>query len=191
MSDQPTPLQLAALVEEAVKALVKQPPNDTELADVIGTMDRAERMLKETRLSWERVVHELEPIPVTDRKRQPKRQSTRERAPVAQGGRYELVPKTKTVRSYNFPAVVTDVQRVTEWETLRTLLELNRADALRFSFQWTNLKKFLSQHRVPLRLAYVEVSDDDGSDGFMVGEVEVPNGVRKKWIADNQEEDPT
>ncbi|MCP4897360.1 MAG: hypothetical protein GY906_10350 [bacterium] len=181
MAEQPTSLELVKLLESAATALVHMPPEDDEVADVISIMDRCERLLKTTRRSWERkIVTEMEPIPQAKRVRQPKRKSTRDVAPVAQSQDFELQPITETERTYNFPATVTNIQRVTGWDTLRTLLELNRADALRFQFQWTNLKTFLKQVRVPMTLAFEPVDDDDGIEGYMVGEYEKNTGRFKK-----------
>lgn len=176
---EPTSLELAHQVEQAVQALTKLPPRDEELADVIGTMDRTEKLLAKTRRSWERVVHELEPIPQAERVRKPKRATTTEHAPRAQGQQYELQPKYTTVRSYNSPAILVAVQKATEWDTLRTLLELQRMGALRWTWTWTPLKKALADLRVPLRVAFEEVDDDTGANEAMVGEVKRQSGVKK------------
>ena len=179
MAEQPTPLQLVELISEATDALIKNPPSDDELADVIGHMDRIATKLRNTRLKWERIVHELPPIPKEDRVRKVTRKTA---TPRAQGRDFELVPQFTIVRSYNTQAIFAEIQRETGKATLDLILELNRADALRFKWQWTNLKKYLRSVRVPLKLAYVEVSDEDGTDGFMVGEIEKPAGVKKVYI---------
>jgi hypothetical protein len=160
--------RLAAL-KAAALAVIHEPPTDDELADTVGAMREMEVLLADTRRRWERIAYELPPV----------ESKTRGEPPTVRGREYELVPQYKIERSFNTPAILVAIQRVTEWDAWQVLLEARRADAVRWTWRWTDLNKFLSRLNVPLHKAYVEVTDDDGTAAPMVGEVRKEAGVKR------------
>jgi len=176
-----TTLALVKQLSELVDAICSRPPTDDELADVIGHMSRIETKLGTTRRSWERITHELPPIPRSDRTRRVDK-NTRAASPTAQGRDFELVPQFKTVRSYNTGAILLAVSEATGWDTWRTMLEARRADAVRWSWRYTDLRNWLRSLGVTVSTGGQETSDDDDVTGPMIGEIKKPNGVKKVYI---------
>jgi len=178
MSDEVTLNSRLAALSDLVAAVCRMVPTDDELADTVGELNRLERQLAATRRRWEKAAFEMPPVRDHD-KTQRVDPAVRASTPTAQGQRYELVPQYKTVRSFNTPSILVGVQRVTEWDTWRVLLEASRAGAVRFTWRYTDLKKFLASLNVPLAVGFEEVDDDSGVDAPMVGEVRRESGVKK------------
>ena len=174
------------MLESAAKLVCDHLPKDDELADASGIMRRVEVLLGDTRRSWERVAAELPPIPESERVRKPSKSAT----PVAQGEEFELVETGKNVFSFNTPAIVVAVSNDTEWPTLQILLDAQRAGALTFKWTYKKLERWLHDLRVPLRTAFVEVNDDTGTDGAMIGKVWKKTGVKRVEIFPEDKKTP-
>ncbi len=171
-------------LENAARDLDKFIPSDDGIADAIGLVREVEKRLASRRLIWERsAVAEMPAIaakddaPIYDTPPPPK-------APVAVGRKYKIVPTFTTTRSYNDSALLVAIAG--DDLTLVESLKLARSyDAVRLTWRWTQLKRLLSEQRIGLRQAYVEVSDNDGPDGFMVGETKKQTGTEKILITDD------
>jgi hypothetical protein len=182
-------------LRETIEALQKhaenlshQIPTDDELPDAIGDVNSIEGSLARTRRKWEPVIHELPAVKSFDQRTKinPRKRTA---TPTAKGQRWAMVPKTKTERSYNTPAILAAVhdallkedENATLFDALRTLLA---ADAVRLTWRYTDLKDFLSDARIGLRTAFEEIDDGAGIDGPMIGEWKKPAGVEKVAIKD-------
>lgn len=166
------------LIRKHAAELAKLTPSDAGIADACGLTRELEVLLAETRRGWEQVAAtEMEPIVDHDKS---KRVNPYDRgAPVAVGSQYELVPTYKTDRSYNSPAILASIagdDGMTILEALRMAMDV---DAVRLTWRFTQLKRLLSDQRVPLRVEYQEISDDAGTDGAMIGENTYQSGMKR------------
>lgn len=173
---------LRRLRRDAV-SISKLTPSDQELADTVGLTREIEVRLADTRHRWEQLTAEMEPVYEPDTSR---RVNEAERAgpPVAVGKRYELVPQYKTVRTYNTPAILVAIAEATGMGPIDALQDALGADAVRLSWRWTQLKRYLRDRHVTIRIGHDAVSDHDGTDQPMVGEVRVQSGVKRVPLRD-------
>ncbi len=170
------------LIKKHAAELAKLTPSDSGIADACGLTREIEVLLGETRRSWENIAAtEMEPVVDHDKSN---RVNPYDRgAPVAVGTQYELVPTYKTDRSYNSPAILAGLAGDDEGRTiLQSLLLAMDADALRLTWRYTQLKRLLSDHQVPLRIEYREINDDAGTDGAMIGENTYQSGMKRVAI---------
>ena len=181
------------LIANALKSLKAQSiklshatPTDEYLADAVGVTREIERLLQTTRLRWERLTAEMERVPraQADESEQRRVAPTRAGRPVAVGKQYELVPKYKTNRTYNTPAILVEVGEHVEGGVTDALMSAIGADAVRLQWQWTNLKRFVSDIGGILRVGGDEVNDHSGLDAAMVGEQRVQSGVDRVPLKD-------
>lgn len=167
------------LLKKHTDELATLTPSDGGIADACGLTREIEVQLQTIRRSWEKVAAtEIDPTPTY---KQP--DSRRQTAPVATGAKYELVPKTKTVRSYNTPAILASLMAADEDRDLFGALKLAlEVDAVRLTWRLTPLKKLLKAEHAPLRIAFNPVNDHTGVDGALIGETETPDGVTRVRI---------
>jgi hypothetical protein len=165
------------LIRKHASELSRLAPSDAGIADACGLTREIEVLLGETRRSWEQVAaDEMEPIHNHDRS---ERVNPYDRGtPVAVGKQYELVPTYKTDRSYNSPAILAGLAGAdgTILQALRLAMDV---DAVRLTWRFTQLKRLLSDQRVPLRIEYQEINDDAGTDGAMIGEYTYQSGMKR------------
>ena len=164
------------LIKKHAAELAKLSPSDDGIADACGLTREIEVLLGETRRGWEQVAAtEMEPIVDHDKSQ---RVNPYDRgAPVAVGKQYELVPTYKTDRSYNSPAILAGLAgEGTILQALRMAMDM---DAVRLTWRFTQLKRLLSDQKVPLRIEYQEISDDVGTDGAMIGENTYQSGMKR------------
>ena len=172
-------------VERAAKSLYTLTPTDEELADAIGDLRAVEVKLAATRKRWESITLEMEPVLNHD---PTKRVDPSERSgvPVATGERWEVKPTYSNKRSYNTQRIIADLGKGieemtgTEMSTGKLLLLLKEREALRITWQWTNLKSMFHAMGVTLVVGQSEI-DDDGADldDPHVGEWRVQTGVKR------------
>jgi hypothetical protein len=167
------------MLEDAAKLVCQHVPNDDEIADASGIMRRVEVKLGETRRTWEKVAAEMPPIPESERVRKTPKRGKPTQTPVAQGDEFELVETGQNVFSFNTPAIVLEVAKATEWDTLQILRDAQQSGALTFKWTYKKLERWLHDLRVPLRTAFEEVNDDTGTDGAMLGKVWKKTGVKR------------
>lgn len=175
---------IRVLEREALK-INKLTPTDEELADAIGDLRSVEVRLQNTRKRWESLTLEMEPISDYDRSDRvdPK---TRAGTPVAVGERWEVEPTYTTKRTYNTQRIIADLTTTieamtgSEMSAGKLLLLLKERDALRFNWQWSNLKGMFRAFGVPLVTGQDELDDEavDLEDPH-VGELKKQTGVRR------------
>lgn len=172
-------------VERAASALKNLTPTDEELADAIGDIRLVEIRLQNIRKRWESLTEEMDPIADHD---PTKRVEEKDRTgrPVAVGQRWEVVPTFTNKRSYNTQRIIGDlgkgIEELTgsEVSTGRLLLLLKERDALRFTWQWTNLKSMFRAMGVTLSIGQEELDDEAVDlDDPHVGEWRVQTGVKR------------
>lgn len=165
------------LVTKHANELSRMTPSDAALADAVGLTRAIEVSLSKTRRRWESLVAEMEPIREPSPKVERVDPGARSGRPVVQGTRYELVPKYKTVRSYNTPAILTSIAAATGGSPTDALMNAIGAGAARLTWAWTPLKRYLKDVDAAMTVVAHEVADHSGLDEGMVGEVEVQAGV--------------
>jgi len=177
LEDEAIRSHLSTLLAAATK-VKRMTPSDAELADAVGLTREIEVILADTRHRWERLTSEMDrqwDAP-KDNRADP---NERAGAPVAVGKRYELVPTYTTDRTYNTPAILVSVATATGQGPMDVLQDAIAADAVRLSWRWTQLKTYLRQRDVDLRVAPRPVTDHDGTDEAMVGEDRRQTGVTR------------
>jgi len=179
------------MLEDAAKNVVRHVPSDDEIADASGIMRRVEVLLGDTRRSWEKVAAEMPPIPESERVRKTPKGGKPTQTPVAQGDEFELVETGHNVFSFNTPAIVLEVGKATEWDTLRVLRDAQQAGALTFKWGYKKLERWLHDLRVPMRTAFEDVDDETGTDGAMVGKRWKKTGVERVPINPEDKKTPT
>jgi hypothetical protein len=172
-------------VDRGAKALDKMTPTDEELADAIGDVRVVERRLQRIRRGWESLTEEMDTVPEHDKT---KRVDEKDRAgrPVAVGERWEVVPTFTNKRSFNTQRIINDLSEGIEEmtgqgiTTGRLLILLKERDALRFTWQWTNLKSMFHAMGVKLVIGPEEIDPDASDlDDPHVGEWRVQSGVKR------------
>jgi hypothetical protein len=172
-------------LERTATVLYRETPTDEELADAIGDVRAVEVKLASTRNRWESLTEEMEPIADHD---PTKRVDPTERTgvPVATGERWEVKPTFTTKRSYNTQRIIVDlgkgIEEMTgsEMSTGKLLLLLKERDALRITWQWTNLKSMFHALGVTLVTGPEELDDEAVDlDDPHVGEWKKKTGVKR------------
>lgn len=126
---------------EAAAAGLENLPADEETADYLGRLDKVIRTLSAHR----RLIMDEVPGPLPGRD-------------------YRIIERRESTRSYNTSALLRSFAK----EDV-TIEELVASDALRLSWQWTNLRAVANAYDIGLRIAGHEVTDGDEADH--VGEV--------------------
>ncbi len=172
-------------LEREAKALNKTTPTNDELADAIGDLRSIEVRLGNTRKRWESLTLEMDEIRDYDKSDRvdPK---ARAGTPVAAGERWEVKPTYTTQRTYNTQRIIADLtdsleaMTGTEMSAGKLLLLLKERDALRFNWQWSNLKGMFRAFGVTLVTGEDELDDDavDLEDPH-VGELRRQTGVSR------------
>ena len=81
------------------------------------------------------------------------------------GHRYSLKPKGgKYVRSYNFSTLLSKLMDGTGMKLLDLLIYLRDKDALRFSWQWTNLGEVIREYNIEITKTNRPILDGDSAD---------------------------
>ncbi|MFH2072614.1 MAG: hypothetical protein ABIJ75_07185 [Actinomycetota bacterium] len=133
-------------LEAAVAAVTKQPIPEADIPDAVGRVRKLERDLADWRLGATREL----PLGTT------------------RGSEYKVVAGSKTERSYNLPAILTDLSDPGEPPYL-TLQRLQEADVIRIQVMWTNLKKMFQTQHAMLKVAHRELGPDD------IGDLDAPH----------------
>ena len=116
--------------------------NDEEVTDLLGVLDSNKRLVEGHR---KLAVSEI-PDKVT-------------------GTRYVMAPKGgKYDRTYNFSTLLSKLMDGTGMKLLDLMIYLRKRDALRFSWQWTNLNKVIREYNIDLLTSSQPVEDGDSAD---------------------------
>lgn len=115
---------------------------DEEVTDLLGVLDSNTRIIASTRkLALSEIPDEVA------------------------GTRYTMAPKGgKYERSYNFSTLLSKLMDATGMKLLELLIYLREEDALRFSWQWTNLTKILRRYNVDVHTRNRAIEDGDLAD---------------------------
>lgn len=130
-------------IDHELTELGRQPwPGDDELADIIGRLTAISRRVNDLKRGYMSEVS----------------------GPLV-GADYKLTESRSASRSYNTAAILAafDMQGY-------GLTELRKADAVRLSWRWTELKRAAYEAGVVMRIAPQEVSDDGDVEAPMIGE---------------------
>ncbi len=171
-------------LKNAALDLDKFVPSDDGIADACGFVREVEVQLASRRRIWEQSA--AAEMPAISKDEAPIRDVPPPVGlPVAVSKKYKLTPQFTTDRSYNDQALLVAIagDDLSVLEAIRLAMSF---DAVRLTWQWTGLKRLLYEQRIGLRTAYVEVSDDDGVDGYMVGEVKRQTGMKRELIPDDE-----
>lgn len=87
-----------------------------------------------------------------------------------EGEEYDIVVTRRADRTYNAPAIITKMMDKTGRSMSETMIDLMDRGALRYTWQWTALKRVLWKEGIDLIVAPREVGGGD-LDGPLVGEV--------------------
>jgi len=164
------------LIEKHVAELRLLTPTDTGLADAVGHARGIEVALAAVRHRWESLVVEIVPVQEPDPEAPPGRRVPK---PSVEGVDFKLEPQFKTVRTFNTPALLTEISTVTDTGPTDALMNAIEAGAIRLSWQWLKTKKYMADIGATLTILDEPVSDSDGLDSPMVGEDRQPNGVKR------------
>lgn len=175
------------LIRKHVDELTHLIPSDDMIADTTGLAREVERILQTYRLKLERsAAAEMEPIQPEQRThtqsdRVDQGQFATKRAPVAQGKKYELVPKFKNVYTFNMPALV--IGLAGDGDLGRTIWSLIQSGAVKMTTNITSLQKYADNNGIALKKEHdATVTNDDGLDGAWVGINRVQDGVDRVAI---------
>lgn len=175
------------LIRKHVDELTHLIPSDDEIADTAGLVRENERAMQAYRLKLERsAATEMETIQPEQRThtqgdRVDQGQFATKRAPVAQGKKYELVPKFKNVYTFNMPAIVIGIMEAHgDGDVAKTLWSLIQSGAVKMTTNITNLQKYADNMGITLKIENdATVTNDDGTDGAWVGKRREQDGVER------------
>lgn len=137
-------------IERQVRKLVRLPvPTGDQIADLLGQTRSVEVLLAE----WRRTL-------------------TAEQDEPAVGTHYRTEVVRKAVRSYSTAPILAAVaERDPKGGIFGALMRLRSEGAVKLSWSWTKLQRFLAANDIELTIANHEIDDDGDTDGPMVGQV--------------------
>ena len=164
-------------ITTAVAELKRLTPSDAFLADAVGYMRAAEIEIAKQRHRYESLTAEMEPMKTwhPDRRVQEERAG----APLVEGKDYSLVPTFKHSYTYNTPAILWEITQHIEGGPTDALMDAIGADAVRLTWQLTNLRKYLEGIGATIRQAPEAVDDHSGLDAAMIGKVTTPGAPKR------------
>ncbi len=142
MTEYNTRLDVLEAYPAAVKAAVVAAQGDEDLTDLLGVIDANKRIVESHRKS---ALSEVPDITV--------------------GHRYSMRPKPgKYDRTYNFSTLLSKLMDGTGMKLLELMIYLRERDALRFSWQWTNINKVIREFDIDMITSSKPVEDGDTAD---------------------------